>query len=106
MQLISDGMRLRMLRAVGATCLSVRGQSFTALFVSENQVVDFGGPAIESHAPLLICRTSDARKIGVRKDDEVDGLPEPFRVKSDDGGDRSAINSGQWAGFHTIELKR
>lgn len=106
MQLESDGLRLRMLKAVGASRLTIRGEPIVALFVSEFEPVDFGGVVVESHAPLLICRTSDVRRIQVTKDDPVEGLPDEYRVKADDGGDKSSVCSGQWVGFHTIELKR
>lgn len=106
MQLESDGLRLRMLKAVGASRLLIDGSEIWALFISEHEPVDLGGAVIDSHAPLLICRTSDTKRIGLTKDQPVEGLPESFRVKEDDGGDRSAICRGQWAGFHTIELRR
>lgn len=106
MRLESDSLRLQMLRAVGASCLTIRGQPITALFISENEPVELNGIVIESHAPLLICRTSDVRRVDLRKDDPIEGLPDPYYVKADDGGDKSAVECGQWAGFHTVELKR
>jgi hypothetical protein len=104
MQLESDGLRLRMLKAVGASCLRIDGQPIWALFVSEFEPIDINGTIVESHEPLLVCRTSDVKRLQIAKGQVVEGLPSPFRVKNDDGGDRTAIALGQWAGFHQISL--
>lgn len=106
MQPESDGLRLRMLKSVGACRLTVEGQELWALFVSENEPIDLNGVVFTSHAPLLICRTSDAKRVALSRGQVIEGLPDPLRVKADDGGDRSAICRGQWAGFHTVELQK
>lgn len=102
----SDHTRRQMLKAVGGCSLRIRGEPITALFISESEPIELNGVMVESHSPLLICNTADVKRIEVMKDDPVEGLPEDFRVKSTDNGDKSVICRGQWAGFHTIELKR
>lgn len=107
MNLVSDGLRLRMLKAIGADLLTIRGQEFYGKFISERQPIDMGGLVVEAHAPTIICRTTDVTRIGIVKDDMVGGLPDSFRVKTiDKGGDRTGTESGAWAGFHLIELLR
>lgn len=102
----SPGLQLRALRAVGATALSARGQEFYGLLVNEYEPVDFGHGSINSNTPFIVCRTVDVERIGISKDDVISGLPEQYRVKQTDNGDKSQIVNGQWAGFHVLWLRK
>lgn len=107
MALVSDSMALTMLRAVGAGLVTINSRRITALFISEYQRVQLDSDMIiESHDPMILCRSSDARLVAARKDDLVDGLPQEFAVKEDDGGDRTEILGGDWQGFTAIMLRR
>ena len=104
---VSDSMRRIMLRAVGAGFVTINNQRFVGLFISEYQRVSFGNDMIiESHDPMILCGSSDARLAAANKDDIVYGLPQEFCVKEDDGGDRTEISGDKWDGFTAIMLRR
>lgn len=78
----SDADRLAEIQALGGQRVFIRGAEFWALFDRQYQSVALGQLEIESRSPALTCRTSDVERLALVKDDPIDGLPEPFRVKA------------------------
>jgi hypothetical protein len=83
MQLQSDATLLRMLKALGAVRVYICGEPVWAIF--DNAFIDLlSEPGIESRAPGLTCRTSDAERVGATKDSDVSVGTELYRVKRSD----------------------
>lgn len=80
----SDADRLAMIKSLGGLSVSVRGQSFWAIF--DNGNVDVLG-MVESSDPFLTCRTSDVLSLAIVKDDAIEIAGEQYRMKTtkDDG---------------------
>lgn len=104
--LISDSMQLTMLRAVGATRVRINNGDMWALFISEFMEVELDGAMVQSHDPMLACRSTDVVRLAIREGDVVEGLPEAFTVKEDNSGDKSQILGGEYQGMHAVLLQR
>jgi hypothetical protein len=46
------------------------------------------------------------QRLAIGDGDLVEGLPEEFKVKEDNGGDKTQILGGEYQGMHAVLLRR